>query len=246
MFCTFHRKSELITDAQIEWIIRIPRTNCTIKSYFCIEQMAILQHESLSKWPTDLEAPSFGLQTTDTSTKFQFSKERCRFTRKIQLHDSIYRDMRYALPWTILLVMIYSIRISPTRRRFTHIIKNHINAEADSQEEQSVKMSAIDSFDTGPTGATYLPESIHWLYLSNDGCWASCASIVANWVINETQKRSIFFIIQDKSDGKITCQIFTKIYIHPVTAKFSINFLTPTCSWTTKAASPSISFRTTS
>ena len=57
--------------------------------------------------------------------------------------------MRYALPWTILLVMIYSIRISPTRRRFTHIIKNHINAEADSQEEQTVKMSAIDSFDTG-------------------------------------------------------------------------------------------------
>ena len=28
----------------------------------------------------------------------------------------------------------------------------------------------------------------------------------------------------DKSDGKITCQIFTKIYIHPVTAKFSMHF----------------------
>ena len=41
-YFTFHRKSELITDAQIEWIIRIPRANCIIKSYFCIEQMAIL------------------------------------------------------------------------------------------------------------------------------------------------------------------------------------------------------------
>lgn len=58
--------------------------------------------------------------------------------------------MYYALPWTILLVMIYSIRISPSHRRFTDIIKNHINAEADSQEEQLVKMSAIDSFDTCP------------------------------------------------------------------------------------------------